>query len=227
MGGKTPPFPLVNNFLFSDIELCMLSLNNHLNNSEHWADHYLEANCEQWKREEIVNTSLRAMLTAQSRWECQKVGICHVIAINITGIWLKNLLLFIKQWFFTDIMQNFDRYPPICIRLPILHIGRYVSAGMITDTDISVLPIWAISADISFRPIPICQPWCKTRSFPYLAVLCAINLYCQQKRWPAAMTHCFPLISVLEHTGIPAQVLHLFKISFIDGSPAIFLSPVG
>ncbi len=26
---------------------------------------------------------------------------------------------------------------------------------MITDTDISVLPIWALSADISYRPIPI------------------------------------------------------------------------
>ncbi len=47
-------------------------------------------------------------------------------------------------------MQNFDRYPPICNRLPILNIGRYVSAGMITDTD--------ISADIQYRPIPICQP---------------------------------------------------------------------
>ncbi len=44
--------------------------------------------------------------------------------INITGIWLEKLFLFRKQWFFTDIMQNFDRYPPICNRLPILHIGR-------------------------------------------------------------------------------------------------------
>ncbi len=44
-------------------------------------------------------------------------------------------------------MQNFDRYPPICNRLSILHIGRYVSAGRITDTEKSVLPIWAISAD--------------------------------------------------------------------------------
>ncbi len=51
------------------------------------------------------------------------------------------------------------RYPPICNRLPILHIGRYISAVMLTDTGISVLPIWAESADISYRPIPICQPW--------------------------------------------------------------------
>ncbi len=40
-----------------------------------------------------------------------------------------------------------------------MHIGRYISAGMLTDTDISVLPIWPISADIPYRPIPICQPW--------------------------------------------------------------------
>ena len=35
----------------------------------------------------------------------------------------------------------------VCNRLLILHIGRYISAVMLKDTDISVLPIWAISAD--------------------------------------------------------------------------------
>ena len=33
--------------------------------------------------------------------------------------------------------------------------------------------------------------------------------------------------TVLEHTGIPVQALHLFKMSFMDGSQSIFLSPVG
>ena len=76
--------------------------------------------------------------------------------------------------FCTDIMQNFDRYPPICNRLPIWHIGRYISAVLLTDTDISVLPIWAISADISYRPIPICQPWlraCRVWAFGYAGYL--------------------------------------------------------
>ena len=56
--------------------------------------------------------------------------------------------------------------PILCSILTDIH--RYVtdyryciSARMITDTDISVLPIWAISADISYRPIPICQPCSK------------------------------------------------------------------
>ncbi len=63
---------------------------------------------------------------------------------------VQNTVIF--YWYYAE-------FWPISTRLPILHIGRYVSARMITDTDILVLPIWAISADISYRPIPICQPW--------------------------------------------------------------------
>ena len=36
----------------------------------------------------------------------------------------------------------------------------------------------------------------------------------------------YNMITVLEHTAIPVQVLDLFKTSFIDGSPSTFLSPV-
>ncbi len=58
------------------------------------------------------------------------------------------------------------RYPSLILILihgyknsPMTHIGRYIGTTATADTDISVLPILAISADILYRPIPICQPY--------------------------------------------------------------------
>ena len=62
------------------------------------------------------------------------------------------------RWNFTD-NRYADIDQPIWEHLPICHIGRYIGTSATTDTDISVLPILAISADILYRPIPICQPY--------------------------------------------------------------------
>ena len=55
------------------------------------------------------------------------------------------------------------------------HIGRYIGTSATTDTDISVLLILAISADMLYRPIPICQPYSTAYTFHVLECVCSVH----------------------------------------------------
>ncbi len=64
-----------------------------------------------------------------------------------------------RDWFLTDIYRYFHRYQPIWELLPICYIGWYIGTSATTDTDISVLPILAISADTDMPTLDKRQWW--------------------------------------------------------------------